>query len=560
MEQKLKRQRNRLFRRITWILLAVWIVVSVIYSTIMLSGENLNLQNQELATLSAAKQRLTAGMRQDNMIRAFLLETSSLSPEGSVDMNETMRQLLITDLSTDAEVLNTAGKINVVFGFKVGEESLTEIGGVLDYQSLRDSMTDAQYEAIAAALRTSLPDGKHYELVCTEFALNTVEFYPIEVAVALVEDDTEWFESDELIAAYSLHPDIGSMEIYQCNNVWRNVIPKEFLLDGVCCKDYLSSLTDDQLEQSQGTVPTGLLDYLFYTTDYVYASSSSSGVHTTYRIRYAREIHLWNLCKGTVLWGITALFGFFLVIAVILCVMVWRMVKVQILQEQKRADLTNALAHDIKTPLFIISGYAYSLQEDIDSSERDDYLSKIIEQTENINQLVHRMLNLSKLDSYKMTLNRTELDLYELTAETLRRYPHLPDGKSFVLHHSGSHLILADQELLSTVLQNLIENAVKYSLPDSEIRIDVTEQTLRITNKSEHLTKAELKQIWQPYIRKDKSRHQKGNGLGLSIVKSILDLHGAKYESRQQGDDFIMLLQFGENRRKSSDNKPRQAK
>ena len=224
--------------------------------------------------------------------------------------------------------------------------------------------------------------------------------------------------------------------------------------------------------------------------------------------------------------------------------MIWNTVRTQIIQEQKRLDFTNALAHDIKTPLFVISGYAYSLKEDIDSDDRDSYLDKIILQTEQINGLVHKMLNLSKLDSFAMSLTRTEFDLSELVSGILEDYRNLPEGRTISFSHSGRSSISADRELLGTALQNLIENAVKYSPAGSEIPIDVTDRTITISNPSEPVSKAELKKIWQPYYRVDKSRHKKGNGLGLSIVKSILDLHSAKYEMSMKDGSMVFHAEF----------------
>lgn len=264
----------------------------------------------------------------------------------------------------------------------------------------------------------------------------------------------------------------------------------------------------------------------------------------TYLIQYAREVNLLNKCKSDLLIGTAVIFAFFLTIALILCLMIWRTVKTQIVQEQKRADVTGAPAHDIKTPLFIISGYAYSLKEDIDPGERDGYLDKIIEQTDAINRLVQNMLNLSKLDSYKMTLSRTDFDLRELTAEILADYSSLPDDKTITVAQSGEGKVNADRELIKTVIQNLIENAVKYSPKNSKIQIEVGDNTFEIRNESERLTRADLKQIWEPYVRKDKSRRQNGNGLGLSIVKSILDLHGAKYEADMLDSTFICAFKL----------------
>ena len=245
--------------------------------------------------------------------------------------------------------------------------------------------------------------------------------------------------------------------------------------------------------------------------------------------QYAKEVNLFDNCKRDLALGAAVIFVFFLTIALILCVMIWRTVKAQIIQEQKRLDLTNALAHDIKTPLFVISGYAYTLKEDIDADERGEYIDKIIEQTDEVNGLVHRMLSYSKLDSYQMKLNKTELDLLELTKSILKNYTALPYGKKLKFVHSGKNIVEADKELLKTALQNLIDNAVKYALPDTVVKVGLNGTTFTVSNEAEPLSKSDIKEIWQPYVRKDKSRTTKGNGLGLSIVKSILDLHKADY-------------------------------
>ena len=117
-----------------------------------------------------------------------------------------------------------------------------------------------------------------------------------------------------------------------------------------------------------------------------------------------------------------------------------------------------------------------------------------------------------------MTLNKTDFDLSALTSEILENYSALPDKKRIAFTHSGDNSISADKELIKNALQNLIDNAVKYSLPDSEIQIEVKDKAFTIGNQSEPLTKSELKHLWEPYFRKDKSRRQKGNGLGLAIV------------------------------------------
>ena len=154
------------------------------------------------------------------------------------------------------------------------------------------------------------------------------------------------------------------------------------------------------------------------------------------------------------------------------------------------------------------------------------------------------MLNLTKLNSDKMVLNITEFDVSELTDEVLTSYKKLPGKKTIKLNKTASAIIKADRELIKTALTNLIDNAVKYSLPESEIAVTIDKKTLIISNKSEPLTRSELKQIWQPYVRRDKSRTKEGNGLGLSIVKSIFDLHDIDCDMTMNDEILKCCIKF----------------
>ncbi len=354
---------------------------------------------------------------------------------------------------------------------------------------------------------------------------------PVELKIVLVDGSDTRFVIDGNVATYKLNCIPGDeSDVYSSSEISRNTIPKGFLLNKEYNRDIIGQLTKQERKANVDMIHSGGLNYIFYAQDYLsfngaeYADGSEKIV-----FKYAKEVNLFDNCKRDLALGAAVIFVFFLTIALILCVMIWRTVKAQIIQEQKRLDLTNALAHDIKTPLFVISGYAYTLKEDIDADERGEYIDKIIEQTDEVNGLVHRMLSYSKLDSYQMKLNKTELDLLELTKSILKNYTALPYGKKLKFVHSGRNIVEADKELLKTALQNLIDNAVKYALPDTVVKVGLNGTTFTVSNEAEPLSKSDIKEIWQPYVRKDKSRTTKGNGLGLSIVKSILDLHKAGY-------------------------------
>ena len=462
--------------------------------------------------------------------------------------DSTQLQIRVIDSSTGTEIADTSGKENVIFSLQTENGSYPDCYGYIDYSTIREKLTDAQYQRIIELLNKVSEDGRSYELVCTGFCIIQSEFIPTELSVVLTESADSRFDRCEIVEVFGL----GGTEVYRNSAYRMNIIPKAFFLSEGYGGDLIGLLSDDERRENVKAISLGGGEYLFYSSEYYYldavlyndATNQTISSPDIYLLQYARRVNLFDKCLGAMMCGIASLFGFIFVIGVLICVMIWNTVRMQMIEEQKRIDLTNALAHDIKTPLFVISGYAYSLKENIDSDDRDSYLDKIILQTEQINSQVHKMLNLSKLSSYSMTLNRSEFDLSELVKEILDEYINLPDGRSFAFFHTGESTVSADRELLCSALQNLIENAVKYSPGGSKIIIEVTGKRIIISNPSQPVSKAELKKIWQPYYRVDKSRHKKGNGLGLSIVKSILDLHSAKYDMTMKDGCMVFQAEF----------------
>ncbi len=559
MEQRLKKQRNRLFLRVTLILLAVWLVVSSAYCIILTYSEKNSVQNRMLSNLSYVKNRISEVAGRYDFINYVYLNISYLIYSDSNEERDWNSQVIVIDADSNEIIIDTSSKIIVNYGIKSGVENSEYLYGFIDYNTMVNAMSDEQYKKTRELLNTERDDGKRYELICTKFQICDFEFIPVELKIALTEGNDTWFISDEIVDTFTLSDNIIQGEDIQiCNDMRRNIVPVNFFLNDDHSKDYMGALTEEQREMSAVTISAGWPEYIFYTTDHIYLNYMNEAYDystadrdanygnggATYVIQYAQKINLFDKCKERLFIGAAVIFGFFLTIAFILCLMIWKMFKSQALEEQKRSDMTNALAHDIKTPLFVISGYAYSLKEDIDRDERDNYLEKIIEQTDEINTLVHKMLNLGKLNSYKMTLNRSDFDLYDLIKEIRENFTILPDGKTIKLTHSGDNLVNADRELIRTALQNLMDNAVKYSLADSEIQINVSDHTFSISNQSEPLTKSDLKQIWQPYVRKDKSRHQNGNGLGLSIVKSIFELHAIRCDMTMKNSMLTCRVEF----------------
>lgn len=555
MDKQLKKQRNKIFLRVSLVLLAVWLLVSAFYIIFCLYNEYTNSQNAVLSKqtnferIFNNKPRIKSDYKNNYIPSGALFkELNVLFDDGL--LKESNSQIVVIENITGVTVANTAGKKEVVkFGLKNnGFNSISY--GLIDLQIIRDSLTDEQFKEITNYLSIKRNDGKKYELVCTKFQFVYYDVIPLELKVIINSGSDMWYISDEIVASYPLDENtVARAEIYECNDMLRNTIPTDLLLNKTYNEDYIGQLSDEQLEKSFDKISTGFLNYTFYFSEINQLSISEDDIITEDEIvdilvRYAKHVNLGKECNRRILIGVSVIFIFFFLIALVLCFMIWKMVKSQIIQEKKRVDLTNALAHDIKTPLFVISGCAYSMKDGIDGDERGDYLDKIINQTDNINEMVHKMLNLSKLDSYMMKLNKTDFDLFALVEEVCENYVHLPDGKRLSVSHDGDNTVNADRELIKTAVQNLTDNAVKYSTPQGVIKVEVTGKRLVISNPSEPLSKAEIKQLWEPYARKDKSRSKSGNGLGLAIVKSILDLHKAKYGMYMKASVLTFYAEF----------------
>ena len=549
MDKQLKKQRNKIFLRVSLVLLAVWFLVSAFYIIFCLYNEYTNSQNAVLSKQTNLERAFNNKSEINQKYKYNTVPSGALFKELSGFINEGLlkdsnSQLVVIENDTGTVIADTAGEKEIVkLGYKY--EGYNSIGyGLIDLQKIRDSLTDEQFKEITDYLSIKRNDGKKYELVCTKFQFVYYDVIPLELKVIINSGSDMWYISDEIVASYPLDENtVARVEILECNDMLRNTIPTDLLLNKTYNEDYIGQLTDEQLEKSFDKISTGFLNYVFYFSE-VNQLKTGEDETTDILIRFAKHVNLEKECNRRILIGVSVIFLFFFLIALILCFMIWKMVKSQIIQEKKRADLTNALAHDIKTPLFVINGCAYSMKDGIDGDERGDYMDKIINQTDNINEMVHKMLNLSKLDSYMMKLNKTDFDLFALVEEVCENYVHLPDGKQLLLSHSGDNTVNADRELIKTAVQNLTDNAVKYSTPQGVIKVEMTGKRLVISNPSEPLSKAELKQLWEPYARKDKSRSKSGNGLGLAIVKSILDLHKAKYGMYMKASVLTFYAEF----------------
>ena len=185
--------------------------------------------------------------------------------------------------------------------------------------------------------------------------------------------------------------------------------------------------------------------------------------------------------------------------------------------EDYQRDLTDNLAHDMKTPLMAISGYAENvLNGKLTEAEQTEYLNSILDNVSFTDSLISRTLYLNHMDGHNMSPET--IQLMDLAEEILGKYALLLQDKKIVYSVSGNADVHADRNAMETVIENLISNAVKYTPNGGTFSIAIDKKRMAIINSvSERLDTKELK---RPFVRGDAARsNADGNGLGLSIAE-----------------------------------------
>ncbi len=209
--------------------------------------------------------------------------------------------------------------------------------------------------------------------------------------------------------------------------------------------------------------------------------------------------------------------------------------------ERQRKEMTDALAHDLKTPLSIISGYAQNLQEDIHTEKREHYASNINSNVARMDEVIGQMLEMSRLESDSFDLRLEEISLGDLSNKIINRYKQICNDNHISLSLEGDALIKADSSLIDRLIDNFIINAIDHTPENGRISIKISNDKFEIYNSGSHIAEEIIKEIWLPYKKANQERsNTKGTGLGLSISRTILDLHKFSYgaENTEDGVTF----------------------
>ena len=202
--------------------------------------------------------------------------------------------------------------------------------------------------------------------------------------------------------------------------------------------------------------------------------------------------------------------------------------------EYQRKFISN-ISHDFRSPLTSIKGYLEAMLDGtIPVEMQEKYLNIVLSETERLNKLTSGLLTLNNYDDKKTYLEITNFDINSVIRNTAAAFEGICEKKLVrieLIFDAKALMVTADMGKIQQVLYNLIDNAIKFSHPESAIYIETTEKHekvfVSVKDTGEGIPKDSLKKIWKRFYKTDPSRgkDKKGTGLGLSITKEIIQAH-----------------------------------
>ena len=218
--------------------------------------------------------------------------------------------------------------------------------------------------------------------------------------------------------------------------------------------------------------------------------------------------------------------------------------------DEMRKDFIANVSHELKTPIALIQGYAEGLNEGLceDEESRKYYTEVIMDESEKMNKMVKQLLTLSSLESGNSILHKENFNMTSLTEGVLSSISILIGEKNVKVDFDTSKdiFLYADEFKIEEVVTNYISNAIHHVNDNGTIKIDVSEDEknvyFSVYNTGNQIPEKDLSNVWEKFFKVDKahSRSYGGSGIGLSIVKAIVEAHGGavKVVNKSDGVEF----------------------
>lgn len=227
--------------------------------------------------------------------------------------------------------------------------------------------------------------------------------------------------------------------------------------------------------------------------------------------------------------------------------------------DEMRKSFISDVSHELKTPIALIQGYSEGLLENVNSDEesRKFYAEVILDETNKMDKLVKQLLELMKLEYGKREFNDTKFNIVEVEKEVIRKSKVILEEKQVNVEFDEKSEInvLADDFYIEQVITNYITNAIKHVKDvegnkiiriENEVNIEKNKVRVKVFNTGDNISEENINRIWNRFYKIDEARNRNdgGTGIGLSIVKAIMNNYGNSYGviNKEDGVEFYFDL------------------
>ncbi len=299
---------------------------------------------------------------------------------------------------------------------------------------------------------------------------------------------------------------------------------------------------EDAVKYGQLASNSGKEKGMIQSYRYLKATSGNGSKFIVFVDMTVSLINIYNLLIRSVLVGLLALLAMFILVFMFSTHAVAPVV--ESLEKQKRF-ITDA-GHELKTPLAVISANIDVLELE---SGKNEWTASIRNQVKRMNSLVKNLLTLSRMDEERMRVVFSDFDLSKTVEEAAGSFQALAEskGKSYQIDIEKDIHITGDQKSLEQLTCLLLDNAIKYSSDQGNIRISLVKNkniSLEVSNSCDSIPEGNLDRLFDRFYRVDTSRSREtgGYGIGLSVARAIATSHGGTIQALRDGDKLIRFV------------------
>ena len=212
------------------------------------------------------------------------------------------------------------------------------------------------------------------------------------------------------------------------------------------------------------------------------------------------------------------------------------------------------MSHELKTPLAVIRNYAKAISDpELDAESREKYAKTLLSASTRLSDLVSNILKLNKLENQQLKIDMQRFNLSDMLAESIITFESRIEEKQINLELDlGEVYITSSSSLLEIVFNNLISNAVKFTDNGGTVSVSITERdgdvAVSVSDTGPGMTREVGMRIFEKFYQGDSSHSGEGNGLGLALVKKVIDILGGEISVTSEvgkGSSFTVVLKNG---------------